>query len=166
MIAGIFKSSLSAPTLGSFVVLRLRLSTSFTPFTVTPIRQVCQSSFVQGGWTQPNNSSSASDNTRQATKDFKDMPGPWKIPLLGITPEFIKMDPKRLIQEFAKLPQKYGKIFKIKFVPGMPEFVCLFDPEDAKAVFRSEGKYPQRFPIDIWNESRTAQGKPVGLFLL
>ena len=94
------------------------------------------------------------------------MPGPWTIPVIGLTPLLLRSDPRKSIQLFAELPKKYGKIFKIKILPGMPEMVCVFDPEDAKAVFRSEGKYPKRIPLDIWKETRTSQGKPLGLFFL
>lgn len=170
MIRGLFKSlSIPKSKRGSFAshdLNGLGQSARFISSTFAPIRSLTQSCIphAQREETQPM-SGGDSTSRSQPLKELKDMPGPWKVPLLGLSPELMA-DPKQSIQLFSKLPQKYGKIFKVKLLPGMPELVCAFDPEDAKIVFRNESKYPQRLPLEIWEESRIANGKPMGLFLL
>ncbi len=168
MIRGLFKSVSTPFTKHALFVTRTGGFTGLghsTKFIHAPIRSFTQFSIFQTERTQPEHSSTSSAAS-QPLKELRDMPGPWKIPLLGVSPELLMADPKKSIQNFAKLPQKYGKIFKVKLLPGMPELVCVFDPEDAKTVFRSESKYPRRLPLDIWEETRTAYGKPIGLFFL
>ncbi len=169
MIRGLFqKLFVHVPKRGLFATHGLGHSTKYvSPILnpIAPIRSLTQS-FVLCAQTENTQPTSAEGNTSQPLKEFKDMPGPWKVPLLGLSPELLMVDPKKSIQSFTKLPQKYGNIFKVKMAPGLPEFVCVFDPEDAKIVFRNESKYPRRLPLEIWEESRTVHGKPIGLFLL
>ena len=113
----------------------------------------------------PNSTQTNEESDNTPVKPFEDIPGPWKIPLLQLTPELLRSDPFKSIQMMMELQKKYGSFFKAKFSPTIPEFVLVFDPKDVAKVFRNDGKYPMRFPVDVWVESRKALGIPIGLFL-
>lgn len=98
-------------------------------------------------------------------KSFQEIPGPWKMPLVQLSPEVLKGDPFKSVQMVKGLQEKYGSIYKVTFSPFMSEFVAIFDPEDVSKVYRNDGKYPKRFPFDVWLEVRKKLGVPTGLFL-
>ncbi len=164
MIRRLF-NSLSATKRG-FSLLTTRPTEHSTKFfppicSNSPSRSLTHSSVSHAG-----KSTGHTQTQPQPLKEFKDMPGPWKVPLLEISPEMLLTDRKKSIQMLSKMPQKYGNIFKVKVIPGLPELVYIFDPEDSKTLFRSESKYPERMPLKIWEDARKAYGKPLGLFFL
>ena len=58
---------------------------------------------------------------------------------------------------------KHGPIFKEDSFFGSPA-VHIIDPEDFEKVFRSEGRYPRRPPMEIWIEHRKRRDYFPGVF--
>ena len=90
MIRGLFqKLFVHVPKRGLFATHGLGHSTKYvSPILnpIAPIRSLTQS-FVLCAQTENTQPTSAEGNTSQPLKEFKDMPGPWKVPLLGLSPE-------------------------------------------------------------------------------
>ena len=61
-----------------------------------------------------------------------------------------------------KLLNQYGPIFKQAVTDSSP-VVHVMDPVDFQTVFRAEGKYPYRPPIDALLEVRRRKGMFLGL---
>ena len=78
-------------------------------------------------------------------KPFSDIPEPKGLPILGTlldrTP-IRNFDPQRLYQYFEKRHKALGSIYKEKLLSDMDVFICA--PEDVKAIFRINEKYPNR----------------------
>ena len=154
------------PYLGTVSFHDRTITNSQTPGSFNLVRPISMSSGLSR--TQKPKSGNplpSSTETSTSVKPYKEIPGPWKIPLLQITPELLRSDPFKSIQLMSELQKKYGSFFKARFSPTVPEFVMAFDPKDAAKVFRNDGKYPKRFSVDVWIETRKALGVPVGLFL-
>ena len=49
--------------------------------------------------------------------------------------------------------KKYGLIYRLK-VPTIKELVMIHDPQDIEVMFRAEGKYPSRPPIQVLKQAR------------
>lgn len=64
--------------------------------------------------------------------------------------------------KFYKIPQKlfkdYGPIFK-QYVTDKSPVVHVMEPADFEAVFRAEGKYPSRPPLDCLVEHWKRRGQ-------
>ena len=58
-----------------------------------------------------------------------------------------------------------GPIYKELFAMGIPSrrMIHIMDPNDFEKVFRAEGGYPRRPPIDIWIEYRTRRNRVPGI---
>ena len=63
-------------------------------------------------------------------------------------------DPLRIHKVVARRVTEYGRLYKEKMAPGLPEMVFVCDPDDVETVFRGSGKYPQRLPMDFLRISR------------
>ena len=46
----------------------------------------------------------------------------------------------------------YGPIYKQPLAAGSDRVIHVMDPSDFETVFRAEGKYPRRPPIEAWKE--------------
>lgn len=98
-------------------------------------------------------------------KPFSAIPTPKRIPLIGMSRDFMKFSPAETVRNVRQRVEELGKIYREKLVPGLPEFVFVLDPEDVAKVFRADGRHPQRFPISEWTTVRKELNIPIGLFL-
>ena len=111
----------------------------------------------------PNPSEMAADFA--TAKPFSAIPSPKRIPLIGMSRDFMKFTPSQTVRAVYQRVEELGKLYREKLVPGMPEFVFVLDPEDVAKVFRADGKYPRRFPITEWTDVKKELNLPIGLFL-
>ena len=98
-------------------------------------------------------------------RPFSAIPSPRRIPLIGISRDFMKVSSSELVQAVYRRVEELGKIYREKLFPGLPEFVFVLDPEDVAKVFRADGRYPRRFPIQEWIDVKEELNIPIGLFL-
>ena len=128
---------------------------SSAPFSAQPER-------VQNTAEEPKPSS---DPSYEDAKPFEAIPAPKRIPLLGFSWDFLNFSPTKIDKLVKERIQMCGMLYREKFVPGLPEFLFVLDPEDVAKVFRADGKHPMRFPITEWRDVRKELNIPLGLFL-
>ncbi|XP_021352733.1 probable cytochrome P450 12d1 distal, mitochondrial isoform X2 [Mizuhopecten yessoensis] len=98
----------------------------------------------QFGWTR--NTSVVTDGTKP--KPLAAIPGPSglsALPYIGLMFElkpFTNYDVKKLSELFEKYREQYGPLVKIR--AGKDWLVCVYDPDDIAAVFRTESRHPYR----------------------
>ena len=113
----------------------------------------------------PESSEDLADSAKvHDVRPFEDIPGPKlglkvMVDFYGRTEGFTKVYKLNDI-----LFGEYGPIYQQNMIFGMPA-VHVIDPEDFKKVFRAEGKYPRRPPVDVWNEYRKRRNLTTGVFL-
>ena len=98
-------------------------------------------------------------------KPFSAIPSPKRIPLIGMSRDFMKFSPAETVRNVHQRVEELGKIYREKVIPGLPEFVFVLDPEDVAKVFRADGRHPRRFPISEWTTVKKELNIPIGLFL-
>ena len=54
---------------------------------------------------------------------------------------------------YKRLQERYGDLVRLAF-PGLPPVVMTFDPEDVKAVYKADGKYPFQPAFDVFRYYR------------
>ena len=101
-------------------------------------------------------------NDVHEVRPFEEIPGPksgWKV----------MVDFYRKSEGFTKgykltdiLFAEHGPIYKENMILGKPA-VHVIDPEDFEKVFRAEGKYPRRSPVDVWVEHRKRRNMFLGV---
>lgn len=68
--------------------------------------------------------------------------------------------------KFYKIPEKlfkvYGPIFK-QYVTDKTPVVHIMEPADFETVYRAEGKFPSRPPLDFLVKYRKRRGEPMDL---
>lgn len=101
----------------------------------------------------------------EAVKPFEEIPTPKGLPIVGSMFDYIK-DPTKAYRVLIRHIQQYGSLYKEKFGPNLPEFVIVSDPKEVEKVFRSDPKWPKRYPIQIWTDIRKERNIPCGVFLL
>ena len=69
---------------------------------------------------------------------------------------------RKLHKLMEKLFDEYGPIFKEDVTEKTP-VVHVMEPKDFETVFRAEGKYPKRTPLDFVEEYNRRRGLPPGL---
>ena len=100
-------------------------------------------------------------------KPYDAIPTPKRIPLLGISTDFMKFSPTKASLFIQQRVEQLGNIYRevILSAPGLPEFLFVLDPEDVSKVFRADGKHPRRFPLTEWTTVKKENNIPIGLFL-
>ena len=68
------------------------------------------------------------------------MPSPPSLPILGHAHLVIK-EQKTLHRLHTRLHEQYGDIVKL-WLPGMGNFICVYNPEDSKILLSMDGPYP------------------------
>ena len=117
--------------------------------------------------TQPHEQSSE-DHEIERIKKFLEIPTPKRIPILNFSRDFSKVakNPFKVVNFIKERVEEFGKIYREKLSPGLPEFLFVLDPNDIEKVFRAGGKYPRRFPLTEWVVARKQVGVPGGVFLM
>ena len=83
-------------------------------------------------------------------RPFRDIPSP-DFGLTSIIKHFKKTEGFTKIYKLTnRLFTEHGPIFRDDILFGGQPAVHTIDPDDFEKVFRSEGRYPRRPPIDIW----------------
>ena len=155
-----------------------RVSHLYSPFAQTPIKGTAQRPLtlqcmlysVATPQQQPKDhltehAASPSGTDFTTARLFDAIPSPKRIPLLGISSDFMKFSPSQAVKLVHKRVEELGKLYREKIVPGLPEFLFVLDPEDVAKVFRADGRHPRRFPISEWTTLRKELNIPNGLFL-
>ncbi|KAL3861340.1 hypothetical protein ACJMK2_007376 [Sinanodonta woodiana] len=68
---------------------------------------------------------------------------------------------KRSYLYLKEMHEKHGPIFRSKV--GPIEAIFILDPVGVEQVFRAETKYPKRFNVDVWLDTRKEIGERDGL---
>ncbi|XP_071446339.1 probable cytochrome P450 49a1 [Hetaerina americana] len=61
-----------------------------------------------------------------------------------VTPSICSLAPKIDRRPLVKMYEEYGPILKVAGLPGRPDMVFAFRPEDAEVVLRNDGPWPSR----------------------
>jgi len=104
------------------------------------------------------------ENKEYAVRPFEEIPGP-KAGLKSIVDFYTKTE--GFTKGFKLTDRRfdeYGPIFK-QFMINGAAMVHVIDPDDFEKVFRAEGKYPRRPPMDIWVEHRKRRNHFPGVFM-
>ena len=102
----------------------------------------------------------------EPAKPFSEIPSKKGLPILGTLLDFTSKDVRYKMHKVTrKRFEELGMIFREKVSPSFPEMVVIGDPRDVETVFRSEGKWPHRPNIEIWEEARKELSIPLGLLL-
>ena len=66
-------------------------------------------------------------------KPYDEIPGPKGFPFIGTALDYAK-DKRRTYKITLQRVEQYGKLFKEKMMPGLPELVFVIDPADIEKV--------------------------------
>lgn len=82
-------------------------------------------------------------------KPYESIPGPKSafqfVRMMSPGGRYYKLELSEIVEAFRK---DYGTIAKFPGVMGQRPMVMTFLPEEVERVFRNEGKYPNRRPLD------------------
>eukprot|EP00746_Dinoflagellata_sp_MGD_P138910 gnl/MRDRNA2_/MRDRNA2_72466_c0_seq1.p1 gnl/MRDRNA2_/MRDRNA2_72466_c0~~gnl/MRDRNA2_/MRDRNA2_72466_c0_seq1.p1 ORF type:complete len:585 (-),score=96.94 gnl/MRDRNA2_/MRDRNA2_72466_c0_seq1:272-1825(-) len=101
-------------------------------------------------------------------KSFHEIPGPKLWPVLGTLPDLLqRIDAKHLgmMKVWQEWYSEYGTVVREKLVSK--DQVNLFHPDDALALYRAEGQYPDgairiTWPVLKYSQMKKAQAKDKG----
>lgn len=97
-------------------------------------------------------------------KSFDDIPGPKGLPIVGTLFDYLKKDGlkfNKMHEAYQKRAIEHGPIYKEKI--ATINSVVISDPEEYSKVIRSEGKFPQRRPMEPIAYYREQKGLGLGL---
>lgn len=102
------------------------------------------------------------DTTSKEPLPFDEIPGPRGKLLTGI--DFYRYSEgfRKHHKLSVRLFNEYGPIFKEHVLRETP-VVHVMEPDDFEKVYRAEGKYPKRDPLDFLEDCRKKKNKPKGL---
>uniref|UniRef100_A0AC34QE83 Cytochrome P450 n=1 Tax=Panagrolaimus sp. JU765 TaxID=591449 RepID=A0AC34QE83_9BILA len=88
-------------------------------------------------------------STSTSVKPFSAIPGPKALPLLGNLLDYKKPghSVEKYPEDLLRLYEKYGPIVKEDIGWGRGPVIHVFDPEDSKIIFQTEGKSPHIVPL-------------------
>lgn len=110
--------------------------------------------------------SSSSVNKSDDVKPFDAMPRQFSLPFFGsvlntvLSGKYSWGDSHKIISDRLK---KFGNIYRDNF--WGTEMVISATPESAAAMFRNEGQYPTRTPVEVWKLPRQMVNLPLSVFL-
>ncbi|XP_078598369.1 putative cytochrome P450 49a1 [Branchiostoma floridae x Branchiostoma japonicum] len=100
-----------------------------------------------------------------AARPFEEIPGPKGLPLIGTALEYspfgrfpIKTNLRSSYRERTKI---FGSIYREKI--GPLDLVVISDPKEIEKVFRNEGRYPERLPLESIKAYRELKKLPAGV---
>lgn len=91
---------------------------------------------------------------------YEKLPGPNALPLISIAHHFMpggKYHNLGMKECHQKLKEEYGDVVKLKGVFGKPDFIFCFNPKDIELIFRSEGQWPYRMPLEVLDHFRAKE---------
>ncbi|XP_059155794.1 cytochrome P450 10-like [Physella acuta] len=109
---------------------------------------------------------SSATTDQMKVKPFEEIPGPggvYRWPVVGTLlhfKPFTKYTPETLHKLNDSLFDKYGPVVRVRLGEDM---VMICDPRDIDTIYRHEGKYPNRPPLDITIEIFEKNGYKKGL---
>uniref|UniRef100_A0A8C6P7I8 Cytochrome P450, family 24, subfamily A, polypeptide 1 n=1 Tax=Nothobranchius furzeri TaxID=105023 RepID=A0A8C6P7I8_NOTFU len=104
-------------------------------------------------------------HTASRAHSLDSMPGPTNWPLVGSMVELLRKGGLRRQHEaLVDYHKKFGKIFRMKL--GSFESVNIGAPCLLEALYRKEGRYPQRLEIKPWKAYRDLRNEAYGLLIL
>jgi hypothetical protein len=99
-------------------------------------------------------------------KPFSDIPRKPPLPIFGRSLDYIGSSVRdKPYKTFFSRYNELGPIFRERAVITVPEMLIVCDPNDIETVFRADGKWGQRLPIDVWEKVRHENNIPWGVFL-
>ena len=98
------------------------------------------------------------------TQPFEAIPGPTGPPFIGSVWEYFGRDGiDKMFKVHQELFRKYGPIFKEKLFGRT--IVNVMEPSGYEKIFRDEGKFPHRSPVESWLLYRQRRNHCPGLIL-
>ena len=92
--------------------------------------------------------------------------GPRGLPLLGTSLDYARGGNQfKMYKVVRQRIEKYGRLYRERVTPTVPEMVFVCDPKDAEIALRADGKWPSRPYPDVWAEVRKRVQSPLGMFL-
>lgn len=88
---------------------------------------------------------------------YHEIPGPKPFPIIGIAYKFLpgaSYANKNMIQIQRQLRNEYGDIVLARGLLGKPDVVFCYDANDIEIVYRTEGQWPIRRPLETFNYFR------------
>ncbi|XP_073228660.1 cytochrome P450 27C1-like [Porites lutea] len=108
-------------------------------------------------------STKSAENTEREVRPFNDIPA-LETGLTSTIRYFRETEGFTKVFKLSnQLFTKHGPIFREDSFFGSPA-VHIIDPDDFEKVFRSEGRYPRRPPMEIWIEHRKRRNYFPGVF--
>lgn len=98
------------------------------------------------------------DNSCGYVRPFDDIPAPpkFKFNLQSFARGYRIYKMSEGATKFYKVAsmqfEEYGPIYNQPIAVGSDRVIHVMDPTDFETVFRAEGKYPRRPPIEAWKE--------------
>ncbi|PAV89566.1 hypothetical protein WR25_11054 [Diploscapter pachys] len=110
--------------------------------------------------------SASTSEAKLKIRPFSEIPGPKEIPIFGSSHNIFKNDKKiqNYLNYLVELHDKYGNIVKESLGAGKGYVVHVYDPEDSRTVFQSDGKNPHIVPLqETTQQYRKMRGQNPGL---
>ncbi|XP_035690637.1 probable cytochrome P450 CYP44 [Branchiostoma floridae] len=102
----------------------------------------------------------------ETVRPFQEIPGPKGLPFIGTALDYSPFGRfpihTQLGNSAIERYKTHGKIYREKLGPGR-EMVFVCDPKDIGTVFRSDGRLPERPPVNSIATYRKMRKKPPGL---
>ncbi|XP_017780830.1 PREDICTED: probable cytochrome P450 49a1, partial [Nicrophorus vespilloides] len=100
----------------------------------------------------------------KTARKFSEIPSPTTLPLLGHTHLFIPggtYTSEKLSEAVVDLGRRWGPIFRLNL--GGTQMVVTLNANDAKAIYRAEGKFPRRPTFEALMHYRRKRFNSVGV---
>lgn len=130
------------------------------------MQSVCRS--VDGINLLPNRQQSTAAIETENIKPFDQIPQPKRLPLIGTALDYFRNGREGLKYIYKMNQQRFqdlGPIYREDLLGISLVYICK--PDDVAALFRSEGKYPER-PLTIFQkliDYRNHRKMPLGILL-
>ena len=97
---------------------------------------------------------------------YSAIPGPKGLPLLGTSLDYARDGNQfKMYNVVRQRMEQYGRLYRERVTPTVPEMVFVCDPKDAEIALRADDKWPSRPFPDVWADIRRRLQSPLGMFL-